>query len=39
MLYKAIEEVKMVGEGNGTESDHMLIEGIDGDGKEKREEK
>lgn len=25
MLYKAIEEVKMVGEGNA-ESDHMLIE-------------
>lgn len=26
MLYKAIDEVKMVGEGNRTESDHMLIE-------------
>lgn len=26
MLYKAIEEVKIVGEGNRTESDHMLIE-------------
>lgn len=26
MLYKDIEEIKMVGEGNRTESDHMLIE-------------
>lgn len=26
MLYKAIEEVKIVGQGNRTESDHMLIE-------------
>lgn len=26
MLYKDIEEVKMIGEGNRTESDHILIE-------------
>lgn len=34
MLYKAIEEVKMIGEGNRTES--HARDGIDGDGKEKK---
>lgn len=39
MLYKAIEKVKMIGEGNRTESDHMLETELTGKEKKRKEGK